>query len=478
MSDSMQAAPEEAPPRDPREEATATASAPEAAGPDPAGPAPAPAGLARKLLGVGLMLGALLVPHWAIQDLIAEREGRRDEVRAEIARAWAEPQALVAPMLQVPYRVPAGRDAGAGTPHWRRGSLTLLPAALTAEVALQPETRRRGLFEAVVYGARVALSGSFALPEAGLPDMPDAEILWREAVLLAGSNDLRLAGPAGQSPVLSWAGQPRRPAESQPDLPGALPCALPPAQAIAWPLGLEERPRPGQAFPFAVTLELRGSGAFHLVPLARQAELAASAPWPSPSFTGAGLPAETALGETGFRARWTAGTRQALLRRGAPAEAECAAAAIGVALLEAVPTYRMVSRAAKYGLFFLALSTVTYALFELTAGVRLHAVQYGLLGASLVLFPLLLLAIGEPLGFAAAYALSAAAVAAQATAYTGAATGRAGLAALLALVLGALFGFLYVVLSLEAYALLVGTLAVFVALSVVMAATRRVRWGR
>jgi inner membrane protein len=139
--------------------------------------------------------------------------------------------------------------------------------------------------------------------------------------------------------------------------------------------------------------------------------------------------------EAGFRAEWATGTRLPLVRRslggcrhGGPS---VHATAIGVDLLEAVPTYRMVSRASKYTAFFLLLTFVTCALFELTARIRLHPLQYGLLGASVVL---------------------------------------AG-------VLTALFGFLHVVLSLEAYALLVGTPALFLVLSVVMAATRHVRWA-
>jgi inner membrane protein len=129
-------------------------------------------------------------------------------------------------------------------------------------------------------------------------------------------------------------------------------------------------------------------------------------------------------------------------------------------------------------MLFLALAFVTYVLFELLAGLRIHIVQYGLLGCSVVMFPLLLLAIGEPLGFAAAYAASTLAVMAQASLYTAAVTGRRALAAIFAGVLAALFGFLYVVLSLESLALLVGTLALFTVLSVVMAATRKVEWGR
>ncbi len=150
---------------------------------------------------------------------------------------------------------------------------------------------------------------------------------------------------------------------------------------------------------------------------------------------------------------------------------------VGVALLEAVPTYRIVSRAAKYGMFFLALAFVTCGCFEMLARVRIHPVQYALLGASVVLFPLLLLpALGEAIGFTAAYA-AAAAVALQASAYVGAVTRGGLLEAAMAGVLGVLFVFLYVVLSLEAWSLLVGALALFLALSVVMAVTRRVEWA-
>jgi len=149
---------------------------------------------------------------------------------------------------------------------------------------------------------------------------------------------------------------------------------------------------------------------------------------------------------------------------------------VGVALIEPVQTYRMVSRAAKYAVMFVALASLTYLLFELVAGVRIHIVQYALLGASLVLFPLLLLAIAEPLGFGAAYAISAAMVMGQAGLYTAAVVGRRLLASIFAMVLGGLFGFLYVVLSLESFSLLVGAVALFLALSAVMLVTRRVRW--
>jgi inner membrane protein len=151
---------------------------------------------------------------------------------------------------------------------------------------------------------------------------------------------------------------------------------------------------------------------------------------------------------------------------------------VGVELHEAVPTYQMVERTTKYGLLFLALSFLTYFLFEATSGVRIHIIQYGLLGLSISLFALLLISFAEPLGFEAGYAIASILILLQASLYTAAVLRRLQQSATFAGILGALFGFLYVLLSLESYALLVGAVALFAALSVTMAVTRHVDWSK
>ena len=136
----------------------------------------------------------------------------------------------------------------------------------------------------------------------------------------------------------------------------------------------------------------------------------------------------------------------------------------------------MVDRAAKYAVLFLALTFLTLFLFEAVSGVQIHLVQYGLVGLSVSLFALLLISIAEPLGFTLSYAISTAAVMAQASLYTLSVVRIRRLALTFAGVLGGLFAFLYVVLSLDAYALLAGTVAMFVVLSIIMRATRHVTW--
>ena len=435
--------------------------------PPPPARMPIRLGRAGKLGLVAGLLLVLLVPHMMIEVVIDERQSYQDEVRAGIAQSWGQAQAVLGPVLVVPTRVPASRNAGDPL-RWERGAVAVLPTELDAKATLAPERRRRGLFEAVVFEAEVGLTARLAVPPINVAE--GTELLWREAFLATGASDLRSAAGGAR---LALDGRPLVAADAA----GA---GCYGTELIRWNLSLDGPPEPGQVLAVDGALALRGTGSFGLLPLARRAGLAVSAPWPTPSFTGAGLPVRADVTAGRFTAQWREGTGQALVRHLPAGWCEALvqpAAQVGVDLLEAVPTYRMVTRASKYAAMFLALAFLTYVLFELLAGVRIHLMQYALLGLSVVLFPLLLLAFGEPLGFAAAYAISTAAVVVQASAYTAAVTRRVGLAGLFAAVLGGLFGFLYIVLSLEAFALLAGAVALFAALSVVMLVTRRVDWS-
>lgn len=453
-----------------------------------------------KLAAVGFLLLLMLLPHSQVASVIEERADRQREARNDIARSWGPPQAALGPVLVIPYRVPVTKEDrqpnGTVTTvrEWRRNALALLPTALRGEATLQPETRRRGLFAGVVYRGHVDFGGSFTLP-ALLDKEPGTEVLWSEAYVLSGSTSQRALAAEAR---LTWNGQAVQPADG---LGTDVSCGG--ADLVRWnvPIGdSAASPAAGRIIAFSSALDLRGTGSFRMLPYARRAELKLSAPWDSPSFGGSSLPVRSDVTPAGFEAEFSDGTGGPLLR---PATSLCrgfsgvateydgegnvvgtsntgydARAGIGVELLEAVPTYRMVNRASKYAVLFLALSFLTYVMFELVARMRIHLAQYGLLGFSIVLFPLLLLAFGEPLGFAAAYGISSAAILAQAGLFTLSVTRSGRLAGVFTGLLAGLFGFLYVVLNLEAYSLLTGAVALFAVLSLVMVLTRRMEWAR
>ena len=418
-----------------------------------------------KIGGVLGLFVAMLVPQFLTSGMIQERENRQADVLATFRSGWGPEQVVAGPSLIVPYTYQPVPNRAART----NGVLRLSASNLDVTAALDPQRRRRGLFQATIYSATVDMSGVVTVPP--LPMIGDsAEIDWASARVVVGASDLRGMPP---DQAMQWAGGT---ATTRPDTADG--CE---AGSLEIPAGLTAQPAPGTALPFKVKLMLRGTQAFHVAPAARQTTVHITSPWTTPGFTGTNLPVGYTAGPAGFDARWdVSGEPSQAGWRMQPACSDYQSyedANPGVALQEAVPTYAMVDRAAKYGLFFLALAYLTLFLFEALSRVRIHLVQYGLVGLSVSLFALLLVSIAEPLGFTMAYVISAAAVVGQASFYTLSVVGRGRLATIFGAVLGALFGFIYVVLSLDSYALLAGTVALFTILSVLMAATRRVNWG-
>ncbi len=429
-----------------------------------------------KLGVVSGMLLAMLIPTALVSSIVSEREDRQAEVRESIAQSWGPSQTVVGPVLVVPWQawVPVRTPANA-PPEQVRGTVQVVPRSLVATVGLTPEQRRRGLFGAVVYEADVAMTGSFVIPELSVPGQAEAELLWRDAFVVVGGSDLR--GAAAET-TLAWDGAAKGGTE---DIPLGEACDR--LGLMGWRLRLPEALAPGRTIGFATRFAVRGTQGFRLAPSARDVQLSIKAPWATPSFAGTTLPARSAVTDTGFSAEWSGGVglRQAAwVTQGSACGGAIAAAAqqgSGVELLEAVPVYRMVNRASKYAILFLALSFLTYFLFEMLARTRIHLVQYALLGLSISLFGLLLLALAEPFGFGVAYGVATLAVLAQATIYTASVTRRVRLSAVFGALLAGLFGFLYMVLQQESYGLLSGTIALFAILSVVMAVTNRFDWS-
>jgi inner membrane protein len=144
--------------------------------------------------------------------------------------------------------------------------------------------------------------------------------------------------------------------------------------------------------------------------------------------------------------------------------------------LRFVDAYRMVERSLKHGVLVLALVFAAFFVFEIVAGLRVHAVHYSLIGAALCLFYMALLALGEIITPGYAYLAAASASSLLITLYSAAilrAWERAGFVAGL---LAAVHSVLFVVLRMEDFALLAGTGALFAALSAVMFFTRNVDW--
>ena len=430
-----------------------------------------------KLFLIGFLVLALMIPMFLTSLLVEDRKGRHAEAAGTIHQQWGGPQRVAGPLLTLPYDW-VGRDAE-GKAIVRRQVLRVLPEDLTVDGTLEPEIRRRGNFETPVYLGQLKLSASFRLPDPHRFQIDPERIHWQEATLRFGLSNLR---GLDTSPVLTWQGQPLE-LEAESDPSGPFPSALV-ARLDALPLFAQASPetRPDlETGPQRVELDLavRGASRLAFLPLGRETRVSLSAPWGNPSFQGAFLPRASEIGDQQFEAEWSIphfarSFPQTWIDRGDPQPFDTST--FGVELLFPVDFYQQVSRCTKYALLFLALTFGVFFLFELLQGLRIHPVQYGMVGLAMCLFYLLLLALAEHLGFATAYLVAALATAGLITTYSATVLRTRGRAATLGASLGVLYGVLFVLVQLQTYALLVGAVSLFLALAAAMALTRNVDW--
>jgi inner membrane protein len=230
---------------------------------------------------------------------------------------------------------------------------------------------------------------------------------------------------------------------------------------------------------FSFSLLVHGTSRLAFAPMAGSFVLTLQSPWPHPSFDGAFLPDSRSVTKDGFRASWNVnefsaggrGTWSDALRAG-----KLEARTLGVSLIEPVNIYAQTYRAAAYGLVLIGLTFALFLLFEVIKHWRIHPVQYALLGLALAVFFLLLLALAEHIGFMAAYIVAASACVALLGFYVASIVGSPARGIGFAAYFGVLYGTMYVMLSSEDSALLLGSVLAFIVLATAMIATRKVDW--
>jgi len=427
-----------------------------------------------RLLLLGALLLALLIPAQMIRGVVQEREARRDEAAADIVGAWGGRQRLLGPLLRVPFvlRHYATNTEGKTVETLSSDAAYFLPETLAMTAQLDSELRRRGLFEVPVYVARLQLDGRFREPDFSRWGVRPEDIDWAGAELIVGLSEPRsLHADAG----LVWQG-------SRQDFKPAAGAGGAWAQpGIHVPLGrrLPALFADGQA-RFGITLSFNGAQQLLFAPTAEKTELSLSGNWPHPSFQGQWLPVQRSMDAQGFRASWSVsylGRDYPQQWRESTATGEALGKALfGASLATPVDHYLMAERIAKYAVLTLVFTFAVIWLTELLSGRRVHPIQYGFVGAGLCLFGLLQLSVAEHIGFTPAFALAAVAVTLMVTLYSRSLLGNGWRALAVGTVLGGLYGYLYMILRAEDYALLGGALALFLGLAVAMYLTRNFNW--
>jgi len=429
------------------------------------------------ITGVAILI---LFPVQLVNGKIAERQARAFEVERSFAAETSGPQTLVGPLLALTCeeayteerQIMRAGKAETVTDRRVRPCPTgyFAPRTLTVTGAIPVEQRHRGIYPIRLYRAALELAGEFGWPPPALPHGQNTRV-WKDAYLVVATSDPR--GIKSVSP-LRWGDGTLAFASGKSD--------VDPHFGIQAALGAYSVTKAANALPFRFSMELIGTTSLNVAPVGDATQIRLTSNWPHPSFVGAWPPDDRRITPEGFEAAWRtthyATGGQAMWQKQARDGTLFAAPKVsGVSLFDPVNVYGLAHRATEYGFLFVLFTFAGLALAEVMAGVRLHALQYGLIGSALAVFFLLLIALAEHTSFAQAYLVAAVACIGLLTLYLRHPLGtRPRTIAFLALFV-ALYGTLYVLLLSEDHALLMGALLVFGVLAMVMMLTRKLDWS-
>jgi inner membrane protein len=411
----------------------------------------------------------MLVPLSMVEGVVEERGWRKDEVAREIGEQWGPPQIVSGPALVVPYDYTETRTLTDGQTQSsvKTRYLVFTPDSTNVAADAKVEKRYKSIYEVPVYSADIAMSGKFGPLDLAPHGVAPSQVKWQAASLVLGISEIRAVKSASLNAVGG-----ARSIEA-----GLLPYH-PFASGVYASIPLTSF-NGSRGFDFSFNVTLNGRDDLSFQPIGRQTKIALESNWPHPGFSGAPLPDSRNIDATGFKANWSVShiaTGAPLSWRAEEFKLEPARmVTVGAGLMEPGDVHQQTDRIVKYGILVVGLTFGTIFVVGLLKRDRVHLVQYLLIGASLSLFYLLLLSLAEQMDFLGAYVI-ASLVDIAIVAWYAATTIRRLMGAVVGAILTALHVYMYVLLQMESFALLSGTIGLLLILVAVMFVTRKVDW--
>jgi inner membrane protein len=417
-----------------------------------------------KAVIIFFMAIALWIPTAFIQDLVKERQNREKEAKADINSKWGTSQTVTGPLLAIPYnQLMAGEK---GQNFYMKQIAWFIPSAVESKATIIPEKRHRGIYDVVVYRSDISIRGKFDPLNWQQLNISAADLKFDEAALVFKVSDNQRG--INEDLVVQWESQRYN---FNPQAPGFT--SLPDAFTATIPLTAEEALKEHH---FSMNFSLNGSQQLLFAATARENKLQMESSWPDPSFTGIKLPDTRIVKDSGFMASWK------YLNRSLPTAWKSDVSVLnqtlfGTDLEITVDSYDKTLRSVKYALLCIVLTFASFFLIESIYNRPLHLLQYGLAGLALVLFYTLLLSISEYISFNNAYLIAAVATIALVAWYIGSILRSGKLAMFICLVLSVVYGYIFSIIQLQDYALLMGSIGLFLALAIIMYFSRKLKWS-
>ena len=442
-----------------------------------------------KVIVVGILTLLLLIPLSMISSLIYERLDTKRNAELEITSKWSGEQIITGPCIVIPYTQEIKQK---DKQELVRKNLLLLPNEMNVTVDAKVEKRKRGIYDVSLYSSELLLTGTLNMDEIAKTGIKPEDMQLNQARVIMGISDLKgiREGVVMQLGAQNYDFEPGIPVENlytdtdpiagksfyERDLQVTSPNLSTGIFSAGLNVKIDSIAMKDLAqgtLPFTINLYLNGSQGLFIVPIGKTTTAKVESDWPTPSFGGDFLPANHNVTDEGFTANWkiidlNRSFGQTVNAENATAINQMASSAFGVKFIQSVDQYQQNERSAKYAILIILLTFVVVFFIEVLKKKAVNPFQYLLIGLALVLFYSLLLSLSEIWGFNLAYIVAAVMTTVLIVVHMSSILKNRNLGLFIGALLTFLYLFVFILIQMESYALLVGSIGLFCILAVIM----------
>jgi inner membrane protein len=423
-----------------------------------------------RLITIGILILLLLIPVTMVRDLIREREYRQKDAIQEISAKWGGEQTITGLVLSVPYYVNSkvydDKDNSYKLVRTKEYA-HFLPDQLIIEGDVSPEMRYRGIYEVIVYNSSLHIEGSLPYPDLKDWKIKNEDIIWDETFVSLGLSDLK---GIQDNITVNWN-------EKGIDLNPGIQTSDVIFNGLSSKIPLNSKDTVKSILNFSLDININGSSSLFFVPLGKSTHVNLNSSWKNPSFGGAFLPDNREISKDGFTANWNVlHQNRSYPQQFLGSTRGINQSAFGVNLFVPVDEYQKSMRSAKYAVMFITLTFLIFFFVQILNKVRIHPIQYIIVGLALCVFYTLLIALSEHISFDASYLISSVCIITMITLYSYSIAKNSRLTKIIGGILTLLYLFIYSILQMQDYALLMGSIGLFVVLGIIMYLSRKIDW--
>ncbi len=434
-----------------------------------------------RMLMVGFLIIILLIPLSFIESLIRERSFRQLDVVEEINSKWGNNVLVYGPILKIPYKTYSETTTfNEKTKTYLKETKTqinyayIFPESLKSDANVNSKKLNRGNFESAVFTTNMNFSGYYIPTDLTSKDIKPEDIIWDKATVIIETSNLK--GITSEmflklnNETYTFQTNYNEESESTTGLLDVLESNFINADAIS----------KNDNANFSISITFNGSKEIEIIPIGKTTTMSMTSNWADPSFIGNYLPNDETkkITKDGFKADWKVlHINRAFSQQHLNKIPNLNAFAFGTKFMVMVDEYQKSERSAKYGFLVIALTFLIFFLIQTLSKIDIHPFQYLMIGLALTMFYTLLVSISEHSNFLKAYLIAGVSVIVLITLYSKSILKTFKFPIFIGLSLTALYTFIYVIIQLENYALLVGSIGLFLILATIMYVSRKIDWN-